>query len=45
VHLNGSPEAILGDLFDLSDLPLMLVVGIKEVAGLELAVKIIGFKL
>lgn len=45
MDLNGSPETILGDLFDLSDLPFMLIVGIEEVARFEFAVEIIGFKL
>jgi hypothetical protein len=42
VDLNGGPESILGDFFNLSDLPLVLIVCIQVVPWLELAVEIIS---
>jgi hypothetical protein len=43
MKLNGGTQSILGDLLDLSDLPLVFVVGIQVISRLELAVEIVRF--
>jgi hypothetical protein len=43
MKLNGDTQSILGDLFDLSDLPLVFVVGVQVISQLELAVELVKF--
>lgn len=45
MNFNGGSQTVLGDLFYLSDLPSMLIVGIEIVSWFEFAIKIIGFEL
>ena len=45
MDLNGGPKAILRDIFNFSDLPFMLVVGVNVVVLFEFFVEVVVFEL